>query len=88
MKIEILQTKLDQIKATLDPRKAQALQEAVEAMNEMVNYIENSNRIKTTQHFYGDYFVLIKTKQDVALYRLAGAGQGVLSAAKICGFID
>ena len=56
-------------------------------MNDMVNYIENSGRIQTTQHWYGDYLALIQTKQDALLYRLAGAGQGVVSAARINGLI-
>ncbi len=87
-KIAILQDKLDTLKAGLnDPEKAQRLQDAVEAMNDMVNHIENSGRIKTTQHWYGDYLALLKTKQDAVLYRLAGAGQGVLSAARINGLI-
>lgn len=86
-KIAILQDKLDEIKAKLDADKAQRLQDAVEAMNDMVNYIENSNRIQTTQNWYGDYLPLVKNKQDVILYRLAGAGPGVLSAAKVNGII-
>ncbi len=86
-KIAILQDKLDIIKSQ-NPEKAQAIQDAIEAMNEMVNFIENSNRIKTTQHFYGDYLALVHTKQDVIFFRLAGAGPCVLSAARINGLID
>ena len=87
-KIAILQDKLDAIKAQMPADKAQRLQDAIEAMNDMVNHIENSGRIKTTQDHYGSYLPLLKSKQDVILYRLAGAGPGVLSAARIHGFID
>lgn len=82
-KIEINHDMLTKIKASVRQEKHEALDGVIEAMNEMVNFIENSDRPQTTQHWSGDYLPLIRTKQDFILYRVAGAGQGCVSAAKI-----
>lgn len=82
-KIEINQPLLDAILSRVPEAKKQAVQTAVEDFNEIVNEIENSGRIKTTQDYYGDYLGIVRDATALLLFRAAGAGMGAVSAARI-----
>lgn len=62
-----------------------AFHDMVMAMNEIVNHIENGP--ETTKDHYGSYLPLVKTKLDVGMYVLAGAGPGMQAAARINGLL-
>ncbi len=66
-------------------KQLDAFHNMVMTMNEMVNHIENGP--ETTKDHYGSYLPLVKTKLDVGMYVLAGAGPGLQAAARINGLL-
>ena len=86
IKAQINQTALDLVKAKFDDYQAKIIQDLIQSMNDMVNFIEHSGRVETTKDFYGDYLPLIRTKSEFALYILAGAGEGARAVARINNF--
>jgi len=87
-KTQINQPMLDKVLASIPEDKHEALRNCVQAMNDMVNHIEHSGRPQTTQHYYGDYLPLIKTKTDYVLYKIAGAGPGASAVAMLNGWTN
>ena len=85
MKAQINQLAVDYVKSTLSSDKATLYQGFIEALNDMVNFIEHSGRVPSTKDFYGDYLPLIRTRNDAMGYTLAGAGPGVKAAMMLNG---
>ena len=85
MKAQINQLAVDYVKSTLPNDKATLYQGFIEALNDMVNFIEHSGRVPSTKDFYGDYLPLIRTRNDAMGYTLAGAGPGVKAAMMLNG---
>ncbi len=77
---------LDKLLAVTPPEKEDVFKDLIQALNELVNLIENSP--ETTKGWYGAYLEHCATKGDVIYLLAAGANrEGVMGAAMVNGLI-
>jgi hypothetical protein len=89
-KVEVNQELTKKYTAKMTGIQAVAFTEAVEAANELVNQIENADRVllPVTQHNYGIYMQYITSLTEAAVFLCAGAPhESVSAAAKVNGLV-